>query len=458
MTRTRTIAAAVVVLALLQLATLTKPARADTEGFSRLRVTLSTTSDWARVSFRDIDVRVQETSSLTPGAQHFAQESGWTIVSGGPDGAAAVIDMVVELDEGADPGIVLGKGMTGEAAVQVDTRNRAANETVVSERLVTQDRNHNELQIPVDAATLGIGDLAVGPVDERRLSLAFYYPWFGSDTPSKRSIGPDKPVRPYATDDPESVAAMVRQARGAGVDGFVVSWSGTRHAGSVQLLLDAAAAEPGFAVTPVLELRAFRESALLLGERFSPDAAAQAAREFFRGVPAGSTLEVDGRRVAFMFGMWDLSADEWAAFRSRVADLDLFIVGDRRSSSHPVDGIYDYDPNGLDRAGLEARAERSVNAARLRPQIDAAQSHRLWAATVSPGFDTRYSQPIWEARRTPRDGGARYDLTWQVALDADPDWVLITSWNEWYEQTHVVPGSRTGSRALGQTADWTGRF
>lgn len=456
MTRFRSIVV-VALLVLLQLAVVTTPADADIEGFSRLRITLSTTSGWARVALTGIDVRVDEATSLTPGTEYYAKGSGWTIVPPGPDGATAVIDMVIESAGDTDPAMLLRKGKTGTATVQIEVDNGRKPKTIVAESLETNDTT-NELSVPVDAATLDLGGLTVTPVDDRRLTLAFYYPWFGARTHSDRSIGPDKPTAPYATDDAASVAGMVNQARSAGVDGFIVSWSGTRHAGSVELLFDAMATEPDFLVTPVIELPAFRRSTLLLGTRFDAAAAAEATRDFFERAPDGSTVEVDGRPAVIVFGMWDLSAAEWASYLAHLAELDPFVVGDRRSGSHQVDGLYAYDPNGLDQRRLENRSQHSVNEARLRPLIDPSREAQLWAATVSPGLDTRVSQPFWAARHTPRNGGARYDMTWQVALRSEPDWVFVTSWNEWYEQTHIAPGTRTGRRALDQTAHWTSRF
>jgi hypothetical protein len=47
--------------------------------------------------------------------------------------------------------------------------------------------------------------------------------------------------------------------------------------------------------------------------------------------------------------------------------------------------------------------------------------------------------------------GERYQLTWDAALANDPDWVLVTSWNEWYEGTVVQPSVRAGDLALLQT-------
>lgn len=456
---TRSTTVVVALLLVVQVLVVAPRARAEGDGFTRLRLTLSTTSDWARASFEGIDIRVEETTSLTAGARHYAKESGWTVVPSVGSEAVAVVDMVVAVPAGAEPLLTLRKGMVGTATVQVDVVNGPDPETVLEEHLTTNDPSLNERRVRLDPTDMGIGGLDVDPVDPRKLTLAFYYPWFGADAPSDPGVAPDDPVRPYATDDPGDVAGMVSQAHSVGVDGFVVSWSGDRHRNSVRLLFDAVAARSDFGVAPVIELRAFRDPNLLLGTRFSPAAAAAATHDFFDLAPPSSTLEVDGRRVAFVFGLWDLSPDEWQAYLAGIADLGLFVIGDRAAGSHPVQGTYDYDPNGLDRSELERRARVAVDQNRLRPIIDPSKPTRLWAATVSPGLDTRSSNLLrLGGRQTSRDGGARYDLTWDVALRAQPDWVLITSWNEWYEQTHVAPGSTTGRRALDQTARWTERF
>lgn len=457
MTRIRAVGAAAALLLLLQLLAVTGTANAaDADGFTRLRLTLSTTSDWARAELQGTTVRVQRTDFVTPGARLHPTGSGWTIVPPAGAPGVVVVDLVASVPAGAEPGLLVRKGMAGAATVALDATNVEPPTRVVDQELATSDRERNELAIPLGAAALGVGDLAVGPVDDRRLTLAFYYPWFGVGSESR--VGPDRPVPPFRTDRPEAVAAMVQEAQAAGVDGMVVSWSGGRHRESVRLLVDAARARDGFALAPVLELRAFREQTLLLGDRFDPGAAARAVRDWFALLEGAPSLEVDGRRVLLAFGLWDLHAQEWAAFRSQVADLGLFLVGDRQDPSHPVDGFYDYDPNGLTRAELESRARRAVDEARLRPMVDPSRTHQLWAATTSPGLDTRRTQPLWSARYTPRTGGDRYDMTWDVALRAAPDWVLITSWNEWYEQTHIAPGTTTGRRALEQTARWSGRF
>jgi hypothetical protein len=455
--RSRWIAVAVLLLAVVQVLVTTTVAQGTSDGLTHLRITLTTSSDWASVGLQGAEVRVQGASNVTAGARHHAEATSWTLVPGS-ELAVLVVDVVVEVVDGNDPGLVVRKGRVGSATATIDVLNDVPSTRAATAVLETNDPTHNMLVAPLDPAALGVGGLHVGPVDDRRLTLAFYYPWFGDRAPSDPRIAPDKPVAPYSTSDAASVAGMVDQARGAGIDGFLVSWSGPRHSGPVDLLFDAVEARPGFAVAPLLELRELTRSTLLGGSQLDVGAAASATRGFYAQAPAGSLLEVDGRRVLAAFGMWDLSPQEWAAFRSQIADLDLFVVGDRRDPSYAVDGIYDYDPNQLSRAGLEARSEDAIDAARLRPVVDPSAMPLLWAASVSPGFDNRASQPLWHQRTTWRDGGRRYDMTWEVALQARPDWVLITSWNEWYEQTHVVPGTNTGGTALAQTRVWADRF
>jgi hypothetical protein len=69
-----------------------------------------------------------------------------------------------------------------------------------------------------------------------------------------------------------------------------------------------------------------------------------------------------------------------------------------------------------------------------------------------------WTNPMNGMYRARGTNGERYADTWRAAVGSDPEWVLITSWNEWYESTHIAPGVNSGGRALEQTATWTGTF
>ena len=46
----------------------------------------------------------------------------------------------------------------------------------------------------------------------------------------------------------------------------------------------------------------------------------------------------------------------------------------------------------------------------------------------------RRRQPV-----TERWGGETYRVLWREAIAAAPDYVLITSWNEWHEGSELEP-------------------
>lgn len=424
----------------------------------RLQLRVTTSSDWSSIELHGLTVRARHTASSTSVDTLWVRTTGWSVVRkpGTPE-AAVVLDLFAQLSPHEVPRVTVGKGREGATRVEVLAANTGVPHLVTNVVLDTQDPFHNSVRADIDRAGLVQHDLVLPEVDPRNLALAFYYPWFGPDTARDPKVWPDKPGSWHATTDRQHVTGMVDQAVRAGLDGFVVSWEGALHAPMVDLLVEEVAARPGFALAPLLELRAQRTQSLLW-DRFDAGKAGHALADFLRRVPAANRLEVQGRPVVVVFGLWDLSPAEWAAFRAEVAALNPFVIADRQDPAMVTEGLYHYDPNPYTIDELAARYEASLDRARLQPSLDPAGRPLLWAATVSPGFDNGGSNFLLGRRQTERHGGWRYDETWRVALASRPEWVFVTSWNEWYEQTHISPGTATGSRALEQTATWTPRL
>jgi hypothetical protein len=57
-----------------------------------------------------------------------------------------------------------------------------------------------------------------------------------------------------------------------------------------------------------------------------------------------------------------------------------------------------------------------------------------------------------------RLNGSIYDEQWRTAIDTGADWVVVTTWNEWYENTQIEPGERYGSAYLERTRAWVDAF
>ena len=74
-----------------------------------------------------------------------------------------------------------------------------------------------------------------------------------------------------------------------------------------------------------------------------------------------------------------------------------------------------------------------------------------------PGYDDRKVRPTNGFARS-REGGAYYRQNWQAAIDSQPDWVVINSFNEWAEGTYIEPSQAHGSLYLDLTAEWSAQF
>lgn len=78
--------------------------------------------------------------------------------------------------------------------------------------------------------------------------------------------------------------------------------------------------------------------------------------------------------------------------------------------------------------------------------------------TVIPGYDdTKLNRP-GPRPTTGRHSGETYRVLWQEAIAAQPDWILITSWNEWHEGSEIEPSKENGDRELIATGEFARRF
>ncbi|MCL4394129.1 MAG: SH3 domain-containing protein, partial [Chloroflexi bacterium] len=57
-----------------------------------------------------------------------------------------------------------------------------------------------------------------------------------------------------------------------------------------------------------------------------------------------------------------------------------------------------------------------------------------------------------------RRGGDFYRETWNAAFSTYPDWIIITSWNEWVEGTMIEPSVSYGNLYLDITRQFAGQF
>ncbi len=309
--------------------------------------------------------------------------------------------------------------------------------------------------------------LAIGEVTPR-LVLAHYYPWYDRSTWSSPFLV-DRPQEEYSTEDPGDVKRVLDTAAAAGLDGLVVSWQGLDFQGGwnhrrLQVALEAA-----------------RQSKIRIAVLFETTVANPEHEQ--NGVPADprtvqawmndvvrtygshpAYLRVGDRPVVFVYSVPRLRVADWAQVVSnvRASGPQPMLIGDAtRSVWLPsFDGQFDYASNRFTIADIGSVQMAQGLRVRTYHLLGNTGTRRVWAATVSPGYDDRAL--VAADGRTPRvserENGAYYDAQWRAALEAGADWVVVTSWNEWWENTQIEPSVKYGDFYAQRTKEWAARF
>jgi len=98
----------------------------------------------------------------------------------------------------------------------------------------------------------------------------------------------------------------------------------------------------------------------------------------------------------------------------------------------------------------------------FRDKIDAYNhahhTHKIWAAGVLPGYDDTRIPGRKGTYIVPRHNGATYRESWNGALASNPDWITITTFNEWFEGAMIEPGIHYGNLYLDITRAFARRW
>ena len=119
-------------------------------------------------------------------------------------------------------------------------------------------------------------------------------------------------------------------------------------------------------------------------------------------------------------------------------------------------GVHEYNNCGAVK-GKSPEALQAWAAGHYANAVSLARKHsRISCVTLIPGYDdTKIRKPGLKAER---QDGEVYRVLWQEAIKAKPDWVLITSWNEWHEGSEIEPSLEYGDKYLLLTKEFGRRF
>ena len=286
------------------------------------------------------------------------------------------------------------------------------------------------------------------PGPPERLALAIYVAWYDTRT-WQTDVASDLPEPLFNSDDPLTIRRDVALASQTGLDGFVSFWiaPGDRTDRNFGRLLRAS------------EGTSFRSAIGFLGnvaQSPSMDGVVQALA-YIRDSHARhpNYLRHVGKPVLFFTDMSRMPGTEarpavevWRGVRDQVdPDRSMMWVAEGLDPSYlsVFDGLYVLKVTHQDSPNDCLKASRWARQARVYG------SEKLWIATIMPGWDDTRTQDVPGGFRVPspphrrdREEGAFMQMCFDAAIETAPEWLLVHSWNEFVEGTHIHPSQRYG--------------
>jgi hypothetical protein len=299
--------------------------------------------------------------------------------------------------------------------------------------------------------------------------LAHYFAWYDGDGWNDCNISAgDKPLQPYHSDNPAAIANHLRLAQQIGLNGFTVHWfaPGDRTDNNFRNLLSLAEGS-NFAATVVFSRHIFH----------GPPATGQDIEQALRYIIEQHShhpnfLRLEQKPVIFFTDVYRTPANNrqslqqfWATLRARLdPERQSWWIAEGLAASYlsVFDGLYVF------KISHAAYPHDYLKSARWGRQVRAMAQQtgqpKLWLATISPGWDDRRSvcQADVRVANTPhkldRAEGATYEATFQAAMQSNPDWLMVSSFNEWVEGSYIEPSEQYGDRYLRLTQEFIAQF
>jgi len=302
-----------------------------------------------------------------------------------------------------------------------------------------------------------------------RLVLGNYFVWYDSSSWDGCNISNgDRPLQPYSSDDAGAIARQVHMAIGAGLDGFTSHWfaPGERTDQNFAKLL-AASQGTGFQST-VMFLRHIWPGSPAPSEQNVAEALSYIMNTY-SGSP--NFLHVQGKPVIFFTDVYRVpqagegAVQAWANIRAQVdPGYNAIWIAEGLDPSYLAvfDGLYVYKVTHA--AYPNDYLKDSRWAAQVRQWAQNTGRPKLWIATIVPGYDDLRAGCKPDVRvpsqphKQDRQDGAFYQATFDAAMQSNPDWLFVQSFNEWVEGTYIEPSVQYGDKYLSLTGALAQQF
>lgn len=284
--------------------------------------------------------------------------------------------------------------------------------------------------------------------------MAFYYPWYEpSDWTYNRMS--DRAAPTYSGGDDNVIRRHIQQADDAGIDALICTWYGPneqRLDGRCRRLLQLVQESGRHIRVAIIP----DQSAAFDGAMRTLDGlggALDVLRRDFMSSPAYFTFQ--GKPVVFWFNPPSLGGvDTWQQLRNRAdpSHSEFWFGGtDNFSYLDVYDALYYFDISWEGAAG----SAMASYARRLDSYNQGHGTQKPFVGTVMPGYN---DLKVRNGHVRDRANGDYYRSTWQTVIDRNAAAVVLTSFNEFLEGSHIEPSEQYGDLYLRLTKEWSDRY
>ena len=267
--------------------------------------------------------------------------------------------------------------------------------------------------------------------------LAYYYIWYNSNSWDRAKT--DMPLLgTYTSDDLAVMRQHIREAKAAGITGFIVSWKSTDELNRRLKQLADVAQQENFKLAIIYQGLDFNRDPL------PASTVASDLDYFIQHFASMPAFQLFSKPMVIWSGTWQFTTQQVQQVTTgRRTDL-LILASERNLAGYTrlanlVDGdaYYWSSVNPATYPGYQAKLDQMSQAIH--------NNQGLWIAPAAPGFDARL---IGGTTVVDRNDGDTFRIQINTAIASNPDALGIISWNEFSENSYIEPSQNYGTEYL----------
>ena len=267
--------------------------------------------------------------------------------------------------------------------------------------------------------------------------LAYYYIWYNSNSWDRAKT--DIPLLgTYTSDDLAVMRQHIREAKAAGITGFIVSWKSTDELNRRLKQLADVAQQENFKLAIIYQGLDFNRDPL------PASTVASDLDYFIQHFASMPAFQLFSKPMVIWSGTWQFTTQQVQQVTTgRRTDL-LILASERNLAGYTrlanlVDGdaYYWSSVNPATYPGYQAKLDQMSQAIH--------DNQGLWIAPAAPGFDARL---IGGTMVVDRNDGDTFRIQINTAIASNPDALGIISWNEFSENSYIEPSQNYGTEYL----------